>query len=77
MHRLSVEARMVSCSHRRVGPSTSVWDDILQNIRIVISTHQVLLDALTHGFVTMRRIALLIFDEGESHILAFIRPEPN
>ena len=42
----------------------SVWDAVLRNIRIVISTHQVLLDALTHGFVTMRSLALLIFDEG-------------
>jgi ERCC4-related helicase len=40
-----------------------VWDDVLLNIRIVLSTHQVLLDALSHGFVKMRNLSLLIFDE--------------
>ncbi|KAF2639248.1 P-loop containing nucleoside triphosphate hydrolase protein [Massarina eburnea CBS 473.64] len=41
----------------------STWDAIFNNIRIVISTHQVLLDALTHGFVKMSTLALIIFDE--------------
>jgi ERCC4-related helicase len=44
------------------------WDAILKNIRIVISTHQVLLDALTHGFIKLSQIALLIFDEGQLHL---------
>jgi ERCC4-related helicase len=39
------------------------WDDVLHNVRIVLSTHQVLLDALTHAFVKISRLALLIFDE--------------
>ncbi|KAL5118994.1 Dicer-like protein 2 [Pleosporales sp. CAS-2024a] len=39
------------------------WDAVLLNIRIVVSTHQVLLDALTHAFVRMSRLALLVFDE--------------
>ncbi|PSN68956.1 P-loop containing nucleoside triphosphate hydrolase protein [Corynespora cassiicola Philippines] len=39
------------------------WDVILNNIRVVLSTHQVLLDALTHGFVKMSDLSLLIFDE--------------
>ncbi|PGG98382.1 hypothetical protein AJ79_08890 [Helicocarpus griseus UAMH5409] len=43
--------------------STKTWEDILLNIRIVVSTPQVLLDAMSHGFVTMCRIALLVFDE--------------
>lgn len=42
-----------------------LWDGILNNIRIVVSTHQVLLDALTHAFVDLSRLALLVFDEGE------------
>ncbi|KAF2658451.1 dicer-like protein 2 [Lophiostoma macrostomum CBS 122681] len=41
----------------------STWDNVLHNVRIVLSTHQVLLDALTHAFVRMSRLALLIFDE--------------
>jgi ERCC4-related helicase len=40
------------------------WDIVLHNFRVVVSTHAVLADALTHGFVTMERLALLIFDEG-------------
>ncbi|KAF2446838.1 P-loop containing nucleoside triphosphate hydrolase protein [Karstenula rhodostoma CBS 690.94] len=39
------------------------WDAVLANVRIVLSTHKVLLDALTHGFVQMSKLALLIFDE--------------
>jgi ERCC4-related helicase len=41
----------------------AVWDAVLLNVRIVLSTHQVLLDALTHAFVKISRLALLIFDE--------------
>lgn len=44
----------------------SVWDAVLHNVRIVISTHKVLLDALTHAFVRMSKLALLIYDEGLS-----------
>jgi ERCC4-related helicase len=43
----------------------SVWDSVLHNVRIVLSTHQVLYDALAHGFVKMDDLALLIFDEGQ------------
>lgn len=42
----------------------ATWDAVLCNVRIVLSTHQVLLDAMTHGFVKMSRLALLVFDEG-------------
>ncbi|KAJ8115781.1 hypothetical protein OPT61_g2638 [Boeremia exigua] len=40
-----------------------VWDSVLYNVRIVLSTHQVLYDALAHAFVRMDELALLIFDE--------------
>ncbi|KAF2847785.1 dicer-like protein-like protein 2 [Plenodomus tracheiphilus IPT5] len=40
-----------------------IWDAVLRNVRVVLSTHKVLLDALTHGFVRMSKLALLIFDE--------------
>lgn len=42
------------------------WDAVLHNVRIVLSTHQVLLDALTHAFVRMSKLALLIFDEAHN-----------
>ncbi|KAK2809553.1 Dicer-like protein 2 [Arthroderma sp. PD_2] len=41
-----------------------IWDTVLLNTRIVVSTPQVLLDALSNGFITLRRVALLVFDEG-------------
>lgn len=42
----------------------SHWDAVLKNINIVVSTYQILLDALTHGFVAMKSLALIVFDEG-------------
>lgn len=42
-----------------------LWDAVLENIRIVISTPAVLLDALTHGFVKLAQLSLCVFDEGE------------
>ncbi|KAI9707868.1 MAG: hypothetical protein M1820_004474 [Bogoriella megaspora] len=41
----------------------SLWDKVLHNINVVVSTHMVLLDALTHGFVRMDRLSLLVYDE--------------
>ncbi|KAH0543885.1 hypothetical protein FGG08_001786 [Glutinoglossum americanum] len=49
----------------------SIWDAVLKNVRVVVSTHQVLYDALMHGFVQLGKLALLVFDEAhhcvESH----------
>lgn len=45
--------------------SQPLWDAVLQGVQIVVSTHAVLADALTHGFVRIDRLALLIYDEGE------------
>lgn len=41
-----------------------IWDCVLKNVRIVVSTPQVLLEALTHGFVRLATLSLLVFDEG-------------
>lgn len=41
-----------------------LWDAALQNIHVVVSTPAVLYDALSHGFVPITKIALLVFDEG-------------
>ncbi|KAK5710637.1 Dicer-like protein 2, partial [Elasticomyces elasticus] len=40
-----------------------IWDAVLQDIQIVVSTHAVLADALTHGFVRIDKLGLIIFDE--------------
>lgn len=46
--------------------SASTWDTALINVKIVITTPQVLLDALLHGFVNISSLALLVFDEGKA-----------
>ncbi|KAG5946219.1 hypothetical protein E4U59_004274 [Claviceps monticola] len=46
--------------------SANIWDIILRDVRIVVSTYQVLLDALCHSFVKMERLALIVFDEAHN-----------
>jgi ERCC4-related helicase len=48
-----------------------VWDAALRGFKVVFSTHAVLADALTHGFVRLQSLALLVFDEGEKYNLYF------
>ncbi|KAI0016621.1 hypothetical protein F4780DRAFT_669124 [Xylariomycetidae sp. FL0641] len=45
-----------------------IWDDYLKNVSIVVSTHQVLLDAITHAFVSIDRLSLIVFDEAHNCI---------
>lgn len=40
-----------------------LWDAFLTNVRVVVGTPAVLEQALTHGFVHMSRLSLLVFDE--------------
>ncbi|EGD99987.1 hypothetical protein TESG_07315 [Trichophyton tonsurans CBS 112818] len=47
-----------------------IWDAFLLNTRIVVSTPQILLDVLSNGFITLRRIALLVFDEAHHCVKA-------
>ena len=42
----------------------SIWDTALRGMKVVFSTHAVLADALTHGFMSLHRLALIVFDEG-------------
>ncbi|KAI0806386.1 RNase3 domain-containing protein [Xylaria sp. FL0064] len=46
--------------------NASTWDDYLRNVRVVVSTYQVLLDAITHAFVQMGQLCLIIFDEAHN-----------
>ena len=43
----------------------ATWDAVLTNVNIVVSTYAVLHDALSHAFVNMKSLALIVFDEGE------------
>jgi ERCC4-related helicase len=45
------------------GPE--IWHTVLGTTRFVVSTPQVLLDALDHAYITMNHLALIIFDEGK------------
>ncbi|KAI2471768.1 hypothetical protein F4781DRAFT_420436 [Annulohypoxylon bovei var. microspora] len=42
------------------------WDDYLKNTRVVVSTHQVLLDAASHAFVQIDRLSLIVLDEAHN-----------
>ncbi|TVY60883.1 Dicer-like protein [Lachnellula suecica] len=44
----------------------SLWDAVLKNVKIVVSTYQILLDALTHGFLGMESLGLIVFDEAHN-----------
>jgi len=48
-----------------------IWDAVLANIQVIVSTHAVLADALAHGFVKMKQLALLVFDEGKLRSISF------
>ncbi|KAL4992648.1 ATP-dependent helicase dcl2 [Aspergillus falconensis] len=41
----------------------AIWDAVLEDIQVVVSTPAVLLDAMTHGFVRLSTLGLIIFDE--------------
>lgn len=47
--------------------TTRVWDAFLDNVSIIVSTPQVLSDALLHGFLSMGRLSLIVFDEGKAN----------
>jgi ERCC4-related helicase len=40
-----------------------VWDGVLKDMEIIVSTYGVFYDALCHWFVAMRKLSLCIFDE--------------
>ena len=62
----SASTRLITGSDNVERWSTQeIWDGILGSHRIVVSTHAILSDALSHGFITMSRLGLLVFDEGE------------
>lgn len=63
----AVRSRSITGSDKvDLWTNQGIWDGALDDVRIVISTHQVLADALGHGFVKISRLALLVYDEGTS-----------
>ncbi|CAJ2511602.1 Uu.00g072270.m01.CDS01 [Anthostomella pinea] len=45
---------------------TRIWDDYLKNVHIVVSTYQILLDAVSHAFVRLDQLSLIVFDEAHN-----------
>ncbi|KAM3521728.1 hypothetical protein MY4038_008931 [Beauveria bassiana] len=60
----SISMRLVVGSDNVHTWSSSTWKSLLNGTQAVVSTYQVLLDALDHAFVKLDRLSLLIFDEG-------------
>ncbi|KAG5920789.1 hypothetical protein E4U42_006070 [Claviceps africana] len=46
--------------------SAATWKTVLRDVRIVVSTYQVLHDALCHSFIKMDRLSLIVFDEAHN-----------
>lgn len=61
-----VKSRLLSGIENIRTWNAEIWRPILQDVRVVVATYQVLYDALSHGFMTMERLALVVFDEGTS-----------
>ncbi|KAF4451396.1 hypothetical protein F53441_5662 [Fusarium austroafricanum] len=59
----SVPMRLLSGQLNIDAWSPDVWPRILEGTRIVVSTFDILRDALDHGFVRMDMLALIVFDE--------------
>ena len=59
--RLSVLSMLTTC---HTWTKLRIWNNLLRNVRVVISTHQILCDAISHAFVRLYRLTILIFDEG-------------
>lgn len=61
-----VQSKLVTGANNVDSWSAVTWEKALTNVKIIITTHQVLLDALIHGFVKISSLALLVFDEGRT-----------
>ncbi|KPM45765.1 Dicer-like protein 2 [Neonectria ditissima] len=60
----SVPIKVLTGNDKLDSWAPETWDIILKETRIIVSTFQVLLDALSHGYVNMEMLALLVIDEG-------------
>ncbi|KAK3371219.1 hypothetical protein B0T24DRAFT_628118 [Lasiosphaeria ovina] len=43
-----------------------VWDAVLHNVRVVVSTFQILFDAVSHAFVRLSSLSLIVIDEAHN-----------
>lgn len=60
-----VQSRLIhGADNVQAWSSKAVWDAVLLNIRIVVSTYQILFDAVAHAFVPLSSLGLIVIDEG-------------
>lgn len=52
----------------------SIWNAFLRNVNVVVSTYQVLVDAVYHAFVHLSNLTLLVFDEGRCSLTVVVPP---
>lgn len=64
-HMPSVSLKLLTGNENVDSWSEQIWKTVLKT-RIIISTPQVLHDALSHAFVSMDMLALLVFDEAHN-----------
>ena len=65
MHLPSIQLSLITGDDQpHLWSEQSIWDAMLGNARVIFSTPGVLLDALSHAFVKLTSLALIIFDEG-------------
>ncbi|KAG8419387.1 Dicer-like protein 2 [Metarhizium acridum] len=62
----SVPMKLITGNDQVDTWSADTWDTILDGVRVVVSTYQVLLDALCHAFINIDRLSLIIFDEAHN-----------
>ncbi|KYK58403.1 Dicer-like protein 2 [Drechmeria coniospora] len=59
----SVNMKLITGNNNVHTWNARTWDLVLDDVRIVVSTYQVLFDALSHAFFSIDRLALVVFDE--------------
>ncbi|PTB37225.1 hypothetical protein M441DRAFT_148991 [Trichoderma asperellum CBS 433.97] len=60
----SVPMKMLAGNRHLPTWGQDIWSALLEKTRVVITTPQILLDALDHAYIHMGHLALIVFDEG-------------
>ena len=67
MHLPSVRLLLITGDNQpHLWSEQVIWNSMLGDARVIFSTPAILLDALSHAFVKIVSLALIIFDEGLS-----------
>ncbi|GFP59131.1 dicer-like protein 2 [Trichoderma asperellum] len=59
----SVPMKMLAGNRHLPTWGQDIWSALLEKTRVVITTPQILLDALDHAYINMGHLALIVFDE--------------